>query len=174
DLLDAPGKLLIWDPPDHMRPIPAKAYHLDRARIPRVLTAAGAGAVPDLDPATATGIAATPGRGDRTGPDPTTGPVPDRPRQPAPPSPSADTVPIPAPSQDGDPLAALRTCLRAAGPGGAKVAELASAIGRAKTWVYERLQDLGRTGEVERAGHGRWRLTHPHPDDRDSEDGHDG
>jgi DNA-binding IclR family transcriptional regulator len=41
------------------------------------------------------------------------------------------------------------------------VAELAAAIGRAKTWVYERLQDLARAGEVERAGHGRWRLTHP-------------
>jgi DNA-binding IclR family transcriptional regulator len=38
---------------------------------------------------------------------------------------------------------------------------LAAVIGRAKTWVYERLQELERHGQVERARHGRWRLTHP-------------
>jgi DNA-binding IclR family transcriptional regulator len=54
------------------------------------------------------------------------------------------------------------------------VAELAAAIGRAKTWVYERLQDLHRQGEVERAGHGRWRLADPdrNPGDHDH-GGHD-
>jgi S-DNA-T family DNA segregation ATPase FtsK/SpoIIIE len=41
DLLDAPGKLLVWDPPDHTRPIPAKVLHVDRARIPRLLATAG-------------------------------------------------------------------------------------------------------------------------------------
>jgi S-DNA-T family DNA segregation ATPase FtsK/SpoIIIE len=163
DLLDAPGKLLIWDPPDHTRPIPAKVLHVDRARIPRLLAAAGPGAVPALDPDTAAGIAAAAGW-----PDPTL-PAAEPPRPPR-------AVP---PAGDGDPLAALRTCLRAAGPRGAKVAELAAAIGRAKTWVYERLQDLARAGEVERAGHGRWRLTHPghpggdHDDDQDP-GGHDG
>jgi hypothetical protein len=49
---------------------------------------------------------------------------------------------------------------QAAGHRGAKVAELAHTVGRAKTWVYERLQDLHRQGHVERAGHGRWRLIH--------------
>jgi len=175
DLLDAPGKLLIWDPPDHTRPIPAKVLHVDRARIPRLLAAAGPGAVPDLDPPTAAGITAAAGH--------ETAPAGGDPARPAPTAaapaggPAAGTAPIPSPSGagDADPLAALRTCLRAAGPRGAKVAELAAAIGRAKTWVYERLQDLARTGEVERAGHGRWRLTHPHAPDGDQDDGgHDG
>jgi DNA-binding IclR family transcriptional regulator len=53
---------------------------------------------------------------------------------------------------------ALLTTLQAAGPRGAKVAELAHAVGRAKTWVYERLQELHRQDQVQRAGHGRWRL----------------
>jgi S-DNA-T family DNA segregation ATPase FtsK/SpoIIIE len=161
DLLDAPGKLLIWDPPDHMRPIPAKAYRVDRACIPRTLTAEGSGAVPDLDPATADAIIAA-AEQDETG-GRATGPVPDRPHPPAP----ASTVPVPVlvPAGDGDPLAALLVCLRAAGAHGAKVAELAAAIGRAKTWVYERLQDLHRQGDVERAGHGRWRLTNPSNND---------
>jgi len=174
DLLDAPGKLLIWDPPDHTRPILAKVLHVDRARIPRLLAAAGPEAVPDLDPDTAAALAAA---RDETAPP---GGDQSRPPRAVPPAadPSADTAPITPPTGDGDPLAALRTCLRAAGPRGAKVAELAAAIGRAKTWVYERLQELERHGEVERVGHGRWRLTHPdHPsDDHDDQDdgGHDG
>ena len=53
----------------------------------------------------------------------------------------------------------MLAALRAAGPHGAKVAELAQATGRQKTWAYERLQDLARDGHVTRAGHGRWRLT---------------
>jgi len=174
DLLDAPGKLLLWDPPDHTRPIPAKVLHVDRARIPRLLAAAGPGAVPDLDPGTAAGItAAAQYETAASGGDPA--------RPPSavasdgePPGQPADTAPIPTPAGVGDPLAALRTCLRAAGPRGAKVAELAAAIGRAKTWVYERLQDLVRTGEVERVGHGRWRLTDPdHPGDDHGDGGHD-
>jgi S-DNA-T family DNA segregation ATPase FtsK/SpoIIIE len=190
DLLDAPGKLLIWDPPDHMRPIPAKVLHVDRARIPRLVAAAGPQGVPDLDPDTAAGITAagqetTPSRGETT---PSRG-DPARPALAAD-APAAgrraDTAPIPtlAPTDigDGDPPAGLLVCLRAAGPRGAKVAELAAAIGRAKTWVYERLQDLARAGEVERAGHGRWRLTHPDTldgdqgddDHGDPEDGHGG
>jgi S-DNA-T family DNA segregation ATPase FtsK/SpoIIIE len=177
DLLDAPGKLLLWDPPDHTRPIPAKVYHVDRARIPRLLAAAGPAAVPALDPHTAAGLT-TPAQQHNAGP----AAEPARPPRAVPPAedgPSADTAPIPVPSPggsgDGDPLAALRTCLRAAGPRGARVAELAAAIGRAKTWVYERLQDLARTGEVERAGHGRWRLTDPdHPGGDQDPGGHDG
>jgi hypothetical protein len=66
---------------------------------------------------------------------------------------------LPEDAGDGDPLAALLAALRDAGPRGAKVAELAHTVGRAKTWVYERLQDLHRQGQVQRAGHGRWRLS---------------
>jgi S-DNA-T family DNA segregation ATPase FtsK/SpoIIIE len=167
DLLDAPGKLLVWDPPDHTRPIPAKVLHVDRARIPRLLAQAGAAAVPDLDPATAAALAEPAQRGDDGGP--AAHPARLAPAEPA--GPAATTAPIPAPAAgDGDPLAGLLACLRAAGPRGAKVAELAAAIGRAKTWVYERLQDLARAGEVERAGHGRWRLTHSDTLDGDQGD----
>jgi S-DNA-T family DNA segregation ATPase FtsK/SpoIIIE len=184
DLLDAPGKLLIWDPPDHMRPIPAKVLHVDRARIPRVVAAAGPKAVPDLDPATAAGIAAAAGRCDPTGSAADPAHQSSAVASPAPLGPMADTAPIPvlSLSGDGDPLGGLLACLRAAGPRGARVAELAAAIGRAKTWVYERLQDLHRAGEVERARHGRWRLTRPDAldgdqgddDHGDPEGGHDG
>jgi S-DNA-T family DNA segregation ATPase FtsK/SpoIIIE len=179
DLLDAPGKLLVWDPPDHTRPIPAKVLHVDRARIPRLLATAGVAAVPDLDPATAAALGQPAQRGEDGGPQA-------RPARPAATEPDgrvAETTSILTPTAgDGEPLAGLLACLRAAGPRGAKVAELAAAIGRAKTWVYERLQDLARTGEVERAGHGRWRLTHPHSLDHDQgdddhgdpEDGHGG
>jgi S-DNA-T family DNA segregation ATPase FtsK/SpoIIIE len=178
DLLDAPGKLLVWDPPDHTRPIPAKVLHLDRARIPRLLAAAGAAAVPELDAATAAALAEPTRRGGDGGPAAHRARL--APAEPA--GSAAETTPIPAPTAaDGDPLAGLLACLRAAGPRGARVAELAAAIGRAKTWVYERLQDLARAEEVERAGHGRWRLTHPDrlEDDRgddhgDPEDGHGG
>jgi S-DNA-T family DNA segregation ATPase FtsK/SpoIIIE len=178
DLLDAPGKLLVWDPPDHTRPIPAKVLHVDRARIPRLLATAGPAAVPNLDPATAAALAEPAQRDEDAG----RAAHPTRPTPAEPAGPAAETTPILTPTgRDGDPLAALLACLRAAGPRGAKVAELAAAIGRAKTWVYERLQDLARTGEVERAGHGRWRLTHPDSLDHDQgndhqsdpEDGHD-
>jgi S-DNA-T family DNA segregation ATPase FtsK/SpoIIIE len=164
DLLDGPGKLLVWDPPDHTRPIPAKVLHVDRERIPRLLAQAGSAAVPELDPATAAALAEPAQRDD--GGEPAAQPTR---RTPA--GPVAETTPILTPAGgDGDPLAGLLACLRAAGPRGAKVAELAAAIGRAKTWVYERLQDLARTGEVERAGHGRWRLTHPDKPDGDQGD----
>jgi len=174
DLLDTPGKLLIWDPPDHTRPIPAKVLHVDRARIPRILAAAGTQAVPDLDPDTAARIGDATEQLDPGAPGPT-----DEGARPAsadlPARTSADTAPIPTQAWDGDPLAGLLACLRAAGTRGAKVAELAAAIGRAKTWVYERLQDLARTGGVERAGHGRWRLAHPdHPGGDQDPGGHDG
>jgi len=161
DLLDAPGKLLIWDPPDHTRPVPAKVLHVDRARISRLLAAAGPEAVPDLDPATAAGIAVAAGR--RGPARPAAGPARPSDATPSAGAPPAGGAPIPTRAGDGDPLAALLACLHAAGARGAKVAELAAAIGRAKTWVYERLQDLERQGEVERAGHGRWRLTLPRP-----------
>jgi DNA segregation ATPase FtsK/SpoIIIE, S-DNA-T family len=173
DLLDAPGKLLAWDPPDHTRPVPAKAYTLDRQRI-RQLAAAPA-AVPELDPDSAAALA------ERD--------VPDQPPPERGTAPEGRTIP-PArersqtaheplamiePAGDGDPLAALWAALHAAGPRGAKVAELAHAVGRAKTWVYERLQDLHRQRQVERAGHGRWRpIPDPNAHDRHGPDDHRG
>jgi hypothetical protein len=155
DLLDAPGKLLAWDPPDHTRPIPAKAYTLDRNRI-RQLVISAQDPVPELDPDSAAVLA------ERDAPDQappedgtaleglTTATRPER-------SQAQDDPTAVIQDGSGDPLAALWAALRDAGPRGAKVAELAHTVGRAKTWVYERLQDLHRQGRVERAGHGRWR-----------------
>jgi hypothetical protein len=158
DLLDAPGKLLAWDPPDHTRPVPAKAYALDRNRI-RQLVAGAQAPVPELDPDSAAALA-EPDAPDQ--PPPERGIAPEgrtTPAHPAPPAtPDVPTAVIEG-AGDGDPLAALLAALHAAGSRGAKVAELAHTVGRAKTWVYERLQELARQGRVERAGHGRWRLT---------------
>jgi S-DNA-T family DNA segregation ATPase FtsK/SpoIIIE len=160
DLLDAPGKLLAWDPPDHTRPVPAKAYTLDRTRI-RQLVAGAQDPVPALDPDSAAALAERdapeqlrpePGTAPRGRTTPTSR---DREQSRAADEPLAV---LPEDATRDDPLAALLTALRAAGPRGAKVAELAHAVGRAKTWVYERLQDFNRQGQVERAGHGRWRL----------------
>jgi DNA segregation ATPase FtsK/SpoIIIE, S-DNA-T family len=175
DLLDAPGKLLAWDPPDHTRPIPAKAYTLDRQRIRRIVAGAQA-PVPELDP-DSTAALAEPDAPEQAPPEPGTTPQ----RRTTPPArdrSQAGDEPLAMLAEDagdGDPLAALWTALHAAGPRGAKVAELAHAVGRAKTWVYERLQELHRQGQVERAGHGRWRaIPDPTQHDRDGLDDHRG
>jgi hypothetical protein len=158
DLLDAPGKLLAWDPPDHTRPVPAKAYTLDRPRIHRIVAGAQA-PVPELDPDSATALA-EPNAPDQSRPEREVAPegrtTAAHPEPPA--APDVPTALLPRDTGDGDPLVALLTTLQAAGPRGAKVAELAHAVGRAKTWVYERLQELHRQDQVQRAGHGRWRL----------------
>jgi len=161
DLLDAPGKLLVWDPPDHTRPIPAKAYTLDRQRVRQLAAGPGAHqAVPELDADSAAALAEPDAPGQ---PPPERGTAPEGRTTPAHPerSPTPDRPPaaLPENAGDGNPLAALLAALQTAGPRGAKVAELAHTVGRAKTWVYERLQELARQGVVERAGHGRWRLT---------------
>jgi S-DNA-T family DNA segregation ATPase FtsK/SpoIIIE len=171
DLLDAPGKLLAWDPPDHTRPVPAKAYTLDRGRIRRIVAGAQE-PVPELDADSAAALA-EPAAPDQPPPERGTAPeghttpahlrLPDR---------DAPTAAI-EDAGGGGPLAALLAALRAAGGRGAKVADLASAVGRAKTWVYERLQELHRQGRVERAGHGRWRLlSDPDGNDAGAPDDH--
>jgi DNA-binding IclR family transcriptional regulator len=48
-----------------------------------------------------------------------------------------------------------------AGPAGRTVTELLVATGRQQTWVSDRLGELQRSGLVERAGHGRYRLARP-------------
>jgi len=159
DLLDAPGKLLAWDPPDHTRPVPAKAYTVDRPRIRQLVSGAQA-SVPELDADSAAALAE---RDVSDQPPPERGTAPQGRTTPAHPerfkAPDGPPAVFPEDAGDGDPLAALLAALQAAGPRGAKVAELAHTVGRAKTWVYERLQELARQGVVERAGHGRWRLT---------------
>jgi hypothetical protein len=109
--------------------------------------------VPELDPDSAAALVeravpnqAPPERG--TAPGPRTAPAhPERSQAQA--DPRTTTEPArDGPAGDGDPLAALWAALQAAGPRGAKVAELAHTVGRAKTRVYERLQDLHRQGHA--------------------------
>jgi DNA segregation ATPase FtsK/SpoIIIE, S-DNA-T family len=157
DLLDAAGKLLAWDPPDHTRPVLAKAYTLDRPRIRQLVTSTHA-PVPELDPDSAAALVEQ-DAADQSRPELGTAPEPrTTPAHPEQSQAQDDPRTVIEPAGDGDPLAALLRVLRTAGGRGAKVAELAHAVGRAKTWVYERLQELHRQGQVERAGHGRWRI----------------
>jgi len=69
-----------------------------------------------------------------------------------------DGLPVPPNPLSRDPDQALTLALQAAGEQGAKVAELASAVGRRRSWVYTRLGALQAEGRAERMKHSRWRL----------------
>lgn len=71
-----------------------------------------------------------------------------------------------AAGRPGDPdVERLLDVLAKAGPAGLTVPELERAVGRRKTWLYDRLAELVRGGGVERLGQGRHRLRHlPTPD----------
>lgn len=61
----------------------------------------------------------------------------------------------------GDPdVALLLDVLAKAGPAGLTVPELEQAIGRRKTWLYDRLAELVHAGTVDRLRQGRHRLRH--------------
>jgi len=57
----------------------------------------------------------------------------------------------------------LLVALHAIGPVGAKVAELALRTGQSGPVVHTYLVALESAGQVERAGHGRWRIAQPRP-----------
>jgi hypothetical protein len=125
--------------------------------------------VPELDADSAAALTEQEGPDQRRPEDGTAAKGRTAPVQPAPTTHLHEPTAVIEHAGDSDPLAALLAALRGAGPRGAKVAELAHTVGRAKTWVYERLQDLHRQGQVERAGHGRWRIrTGLNNDDEDS------
>ncbi len=75
------------------------------------------------------------------------------------------TDPPSSPSPPGAPdtVGQLLVALHAIGPTGAKVAELALRTGHSGPVVHTHLVALEAAGQVERAGHGRWRLAQPHP-----------
>ncbi|MGI5284872.1 FtsK/SpoIIIE domain-containing protein [Nonomuraea polychroma] len=52
---------------------------------------------------------------------------------------------------------ALTLALRQAPDDGVSIGDLMQATGMRRTWVYQRLQDLGRTRQVEQVARGRWR-----------------
>ncbi|HEY5985974.1 MAG TPA: FtsK/SpoIIIE domain-containing protein, partial [Streptosporangiaceae bacterium] len=58
-----------------------------------------------------------------------------------------------------DPLEALLAVLATAGERGIRAEDLADAIGRGRTWTYDRLGELERQGRARRGLDRRWRLT---------------
>ncbi|MGH3795557.1 MAG: hypothetical protein ACRDSP_11770, partial [Pseudonocardiaceae bacterium] len=66
-------------------------------------------------------------------------------------------------SDPDTPETALWAALRRAGPDGAPIAELMSACGRGRSWVYYRLRDHARSGRAVRTGRGAWRAVTPPP-----------
>jgi S-DNA-T family DNA segregation ATPase FtsK/SpoIIIE len=52
---------------------------------------------------------------------------------------------------------ALAVALRQASDNGVSIGDLMHATGMRRTWVYQRLQELGRTRQVEQVSRGRWR-----------------
>ncbi|MGH3907806.1 MAG: FtsK/SpoIIIE domain-containing protein [Pseudonocardiaceae bacterium] len=74
------------------------------------------------------------------------------------------------PASTADPVTpetALWAALRRAGPDGAPIAELMTACGRGRSWVYYRLQEHARARRAVRTTRGAWRAVTPNgPGDR--------
>jgi S-DNA-T family DNA segregation ATPase FtsK/SpoIIIE len=82
-----------------------------------------------------------------------------RPERPDRPDPTPGGSSEPADPQT--PETALWAALRRAGPEGALIAELISACGRRRSWVYYRLREHVRAGRVVRTTRGAWRAIMP-------------
>jgi DNA segregation ATPase FtsK/SpoIIIE, S-DNA-T family len=65
------------------------------------------------------------------------------------------------PSEPQTPEAALWAALHRAGAEGVLIADLMSACGRGRSWVYYRLRDHARAGRVARTTRGAWRAITP-------------
>jgi S-DNA-T family DNA segregation ATPase FtsK/SpoIIIE len=172
-LLDEPGKMLIFAPPEHSRPRPYKGYWVSKKDaialdaeyaatypLPRLEGAASLPAGPAQSPAAGlpSGLPASPSRSRLLGLP--AGPPPAHPPSPGASPPAGPLVsPPPSPPDaagERAPMAALLAALQAAGESGAKVAELAEATGMRGTWVYDRLGELVAEGKVARGPHSRW------------------
>jgi S-DNA-T family DNA segregation ATPase FtsK/SpoIIIE len=127
--LDVPGKFLISSP-EHTIPKRARAYHITDHDVTATARANSARrSAPRADAQTAPGVVPKP----RT-------PTEDR----------AGTAPA-------DPDTALWVALRNAPESGVTLAELITATGMSRRWVYYRLQQHARSGRVYQAARGRWR-----------------
>ena len=146
--LNAPGKFLI-SAPEHDTPRRARAYLLTDEAVASTV-AHYAGYRPALDPVSQQamedraqthpdelGRQATSNQGDSDGRSPD--------------------------DNRGDPEAILWAALSLASHEGTTVPELMSETGMSRPWVYQRLQELTRRGQVVQASRGRWRTATDHP-----------
>jgi hypothetical protein len=69
----------------------------------------------------------------------------------------------PTPDPGHAPEAVLWAVLSIAPVGGTTVPELMDETGMSRPWVYQRLQELARTGQVSQVSRGRWRAVTGHP-----------
>ena len=147
--LNAPGKFLI-SAPEHDTPRRARAYLLTDDAV-QTTTSHYADSRPALDPVSAAAA--------------------DAPRPSAPPGGTTDGPPTPdakswraRSGEAADPETVLWNALRTAPADGVTVADLMTATGMGRSWVYYRLADLAASGRVIQAGPGCWRAS-PEADD---------
>jgi DNA segregation ATPase FtsK/SpoIIIE, S-DNA-T family len=133
--LNAPGKFLL-SAPGLDTPRRARAYLLTDHDV-SAIAARNAPHRPDLDPTSAHALT--------------------HPTTPAP----ADTTAAPD-TDNTDPDITLWATLHAAPDEGLSVADLMHATGKGRTWIYDRLLDHARTGQVTQVTRGRWRATTNH------------
>lgn len=133
--LDAPGKFLISSP-EHDIPRRARTYLLDDAGV-QATAERHASLRPPLDEVSAQALQR----------------AAEMPSQPA-------VRPSPRHARDDSVRAAegiLSATLRQAPSDGVSIGDLMRATGMRRTWVYQRLQELGRMHQVEQVSRGRWR-----------------
>ncbi|TDD16191.1 hypothetical protein [Nonomuraea diastatica] len=135
---DAPGKFLISSP-EHDIPRRARTYLLDDEGV-QATSEQHADHRPPLDEVSAQAL-------ERAAEMPT-------------PPPQPTIRPSPRHARDNPVRAAedtLAATLRQAPSGGVSIGDLMRATGMRRTWVYQRLQELSRTRQVEQVSRGRWR-----------------
>jgi S-DNA-T family DNA segregation ATPase FtsK/SpoIIIE len=136
--LDAPGKFLISSP-EHDIPRRARTYLLDDQGV-QTTAERHAQHRPPLDEVSAQALQEAFER----------------------PSASLESAFRPSPRHARDNAArraeeALTASLRQAPSNGASIGDLMRETGMRRTWVYQRLQELSRAGQVEQVSRGRWR-----------------
>jgi S-DNA-T family DNA segregation ATPase FtsK/SpoIIIE len=146
--LNAPGKFLI-SAPEHDTPRRARAYLLTDEAVASAV-ANYAGYRPALDPVSQQAIE------DRAQT------YPDEPGRQAMPN-HGDSGGRSPDDNRGNPETILWAALSLAPDEGITVPELMSETGMSRPWVYQRLQELTRRGQVVQASRGRWRTATDHP-----------
>jgi len=134
DRLGGRGYFLVLLPGQHEQPRPARAYLLTDAAVMAVASQRWTGERAALDPASANAA-------EKPLELPTASEV------------ATDGHAVP---QREDPDMALLAMLRDAPRGGMTAPELATRIGRSRSWTFSRLRTYAKTGRAVHVGHGRW------------------